>query len=88
MSDNPKFEVIDRRKIKAEEEHDSPKPEAEGPSAPAAEPAPSGGPRLVVNDERGDPAAGAATESAAEAPDVLPPEPIFSQATSVRPRRR
>ena len=65
MSDNPKFEVIDRRKIKAEEEHDSPKPEAEGPSAPAAEPAPSGGPRLVVNDERRDPAAGAATESAA-----------------------
>lgn len=50
MSDHPKFEVIDRRKIKAEEEkesHSAPerKPEAtKSPSEPAA------GPRLVVNE--------------------------------------
>ena len=50
MSDTPKFEVIDRRKMKAEEEQshqsDAPAP-AEAPS-PAAEP--GAGPRLVVNE--------------------------------------
>ena len=52
MSDTPKFEVIDRRKFKAEEEeHESHK--SEQPVAPKAEPeAPSGGPRLVVSEAR------------------------------------
>ncbi len=43
MSDTPKFEVIDRRKMKAEEEHTHPQPEPV--SAPAE---PAAGPRLVV----------------------------------------
>ncbi|MGA3370202.1 MAG: DUF1844 domain-containing protein [Terracidiphilus sp.] len=57
MSDKPKFEVIDRRKIKADEEQDlqqpsapvdeaASEPQAEGASAP---PQPGAGPRLVVN---------------------------------------
>jgi hypothetical protein len=62
MSDTPKFEVIDRRKIKAEEEKESghhaqpagqaaaapASPAAGAPSAPSEKPA--GGPRLVVNE--------------------------------------
>ena len=57
MSDTPKFEVIDRRKFKAEEEHESEKaahgtePEAKN-ETPRTE-APSGGPRLVVNESKG-----------------------------------
>jgi hypothetical protein len=56
MSDTPKFEVIDRRKIKAEEEKESggtaaPAASVEKPAAPApGEPAP--GPRLVVNEAK------------------------------------
>ena len=48
MSDTPKFEVIDRRKIKAAEEKDQEpkKPVASEPKAAAAESSP--GPRLVV----------------------------------------
>lgn len=63
MSENPKFEVIDRRKVKAEEEEresrekaqqeaekpaQAPEPEAEAASKPAP------GPRLVVNEEQGE----------------------------------
>lgn len=50
MSDTPKFEVIDRRKMKAEEEkEDQQAPAAPPPAAPSPnEPAP--GPRLVVNE--------------------------------------
>jgi len=56
MSDTPKFEVIDRRKIKAEEEKESggtaaPAAPVEKSAAPApGEPAP--GPRLVVNEAK------------------------------------
>jgi hypothetical protein len=51
MSDSPKFEVIDRRKFKAEQE------EQATPSAPAVQseppaPEPSAGPRLVVPEDR------------------------------------
>lgn len=55
MSDTPKFEVIDRRKFKAEEEHESQKaaqevsPVAESKPAPES---PSAGPRLVVSEGR------------------------------------
>jgi Domain of unknown function (DUF1844) len=54
MSDTPKFEVIDRRKIKAEEEQETQKPAAPETPAPAAEP--SAGPRLVVSESRSEPA--------------------------------
>jgi hypothetical protein len=57
MSDTPKFEVIDRRKVKAAEEeqesqkaaHHAEAPEETKSSLPVA-PAPSSGPRLVVNE--------------------------------------
>jgi len=45
MSDKPKFEVIDRRKMKAEEE------EQQG-HRPVEAPEPGAGPRLVVNESR------------------------------------
>ena len=74
MTDTPKFEVIDRRKMKAEEEQGASHSEASAPAAPAEEPATSGGPRLVVNDASRDSAAAetapevAATELEAEMP--------------------
>ena len=70
MSDKPKFEVIDRRKMKAEEEQENQQPSAspvETPSVEAASPPPEkgGGPRLVVNEPK--------PEAAAEG--ELPPAP-------------
>lgn len=53
MSDTPKFEVIDRRKMKAEEEKDGANAAPQEPSkaAPAERSTePSPGPRLVVNE--------------------------------------
>ena len=55
MSDTPKFEVIDRRKMKAEEEKGSGEAAAqpaapEKPAPTSSEPAP--GPRLVVNEPK------------------------------------
>ena len=52
MSDTPKFEVIDRRKIKAEEEQDHHEPAAQ--QTPAE---PSAGPRLVTSETHPEPAA-------------------------------
>jgi hypothetical protein len=53
MSDTPKFTVIDRRKIKADEEQENQQSSAAPVSAPP-EPAaaPSSGPRLVVNEHK------------------------------------
>jgi hypothetical protein len=81
MSDTPKFEVIDRRKIKAEEG------EQENQPAPAApdEPSAGAGPRLVVNETRREsaaekPPASAAEEDPAEAMDAdLPPAPTAEE---------
>lgn len=77
MSDTPKFEVIDRRKMKAEEEK-------EHAQAPAHEPEPSEphpGPRLVVPETEVEPAE---KESAVAAPDEeglpeLPPAPTAEE---------
>ena len=57
MSDHPKFEVpkfevIDRRKIKAEEEKHSRETVEREPEAPQAPAEPAAGPRLVVNEGR------------------------------------
>lgn len=81
MSDNPKFEVIDRRKYKAEEEeHDSaaqaaqPAPAAEAPAEKSeAAPAPSAGPRLVTPESQ----EAEADEFAGEPP--LPPPPTAEE---------
>jgi len=82
MSDKPKFEVIDRRKMKAEEEHEN----QQQPATPAeAAPAPGGGPHLVVNesnsDARREPAPTATPETAAnEAEMPAPPTAQESRA--------
>jgi hypothetical protein len=85
MSDTPKFEVIDRRKIKAEEEQQS--HPAAAPEAPAAPPEPGAGPRLVVNEGRRE---AAAEEPAAPASEEdleqeieggLPPAPTAEESS-------
>ncbi len=82
MTDTPKFTVIDRRKMKAEEEQEN--PQAAAPAAvappPAPEPgtgpgtgpgtAPAAGPRLVVSEP----------EPAGEQPE-LPPAPTAQEST-------
>lgn len=78
MSDNPKFEVIDRRKYKAEdEEHESAQAEAPtlAPEKPASEPAQSAGPRLVTPDA---PSPEHHTDDA-EAEPPLPPPPTAEE---------
>jgi len=73
MSDTPKFEVIDRRKFKAEEE----KEHAETP-APEAEA--SAGPRLVVTESKSEPAPEAAEAAAAEEEHFeMPPAPTAEE---------
>ena len=85
----PKFEVIDRRKRKAEEEQETPKvaaPEATAaPPTPSAPAEPSAGPRLVVNEGRRD---AAQEEQATEASEEelsqeveLPPAPTAQEST-------
>jgi hypothetical protein len=74
MSDKPKFEVIDRRKMKAEEEQENQQPsatpvEAASPQAVSPPPEKGGGPRLVVNEPK--------PEAAAEG--ELPPAPTAKE---------
>jgi outer membrane biosynthesis protein TonB len=75
MSDTPKFEVIDRRKIKAEEEQENQQqPAAKTPEpapAPPTPPASGGGPRLVVSEPK--------PKAAAEAEAELPPAPTAQE---------
>jgi Domain of unknown function (DUF1844) len=85
MSDTPKFEVIDRRKMKAEEEKDSGRP-APQEKAKAASVEPSPGPRLVVNEaprEEARTSAPAAEEPGATAEpglmDGMPPPPTAAE---------
>ena len=82
MSDTPKFTVIDRRKIKAEEEHENAQAAAKEPEAA---PPPGGGPRLVVNEGRH---AAESASTATEAPESaqkhgeqpeLPPPPTAEE---------
>ncbi|HZP07634.1 MAG TPA: DUF1844 domain-containing protein [Terracidiphilus sp.] len=88
MSDTPKFEVIDRRKMKADEERDgqsAPASEAATESKPrepaATEAAP--GPRLVTNEHREAPEAqqpdAAEQEPAQELGEELPPAPSAAE---------
>src|SRR5438270_751022 len=67
MSDTPKFEVIDRRKYKLEDEPaDAPPTEstaAAKPEKPAEPAAPYGGPRLVTSEPAAGPATGDALSS-------------------------
>jgi hypothetical protein len=84
MSDTPKFEVIDRRKMKAEEEKESGATATQ--TAPAEQPTaaapgePARGPRLVVNEPKreheAEKPASAAEQSAAE---EMPPAPTAEE---------
>jgi hypothetical protein len=84
MTDTPKFEVIDRRKMKAEEEHETSTPAApEAAAAPPAPAEPSAGPRLVVNESPreavADEPAAADEELAQEVEAELPPAPTVQE---------
>jgi Domain of unknown function (DUF1844) len=90
MSDTPKFEVIDRRKYKADEEE---REAAQQPAAPTAkgeasqtateaaanaEPGKSAGPRLVTSEPQTGAAASEADELAGSEP-TLPPPPTAEE---------
>ncbi len=83
MSDTPKFEVIDRRKIKAEEEKEA-GPTAAQPEPPSAPPqsGPAPGPRLVVNEPKHE-ESGPETHAGepAQSADELPPGPTAEEAS-------
>jgi hypothetical protein len=74
MSDTPKFEVIDRRKIKADEEQEN--HGSAIPSAPEPQPHSGGGPRLVVSEPKPAPVEPAAEE---QLEPQLPPAPSPEQ---------
>ncbi len=79
MSDTPKFEVIDRRKAKAEEERES----ARESAPPTPEPTttePPAGPRLVVPESKQEPTPQETPElGAAEGGMDLPPAPTAEE---------
>ncbi len=82
MSDKPKFEVIDRRKYKAdEEEHEgaasTPAPAPEPPPEPATE-EPRPGPQLVTDNNRPE-ASAAGDELEPEGEPELPPPPTAEE---------
>ena len=77
MSDTPKFEVIDRRKIKAEDEQESQQHAAPPAEATPAPPASGGGPRLVVNESK--PAPAAPPEAAPPAEGEIPAPPTADE---------
>ena len=75
MSDTPKFEVIDRRRMKAaeeEKEREQAQPEASAPAPqpPAASSEPAPGPRLVIPEEKAEEG-----EAAAGVEDLMPGMP-------------
>lgn len=88
MSDTPKFEVIDRRKMKAEEERVSGEAEAQtaSPQKPAASEESAPGPRLVVNEAKQEAEAQAPADAARETLDQqlaaeLPPAPTAEESS-------
>ena len=80
MSDTPKFEVIDRRKMKADEEKESAPSSSPEPPPASSKPATSG-PRLVVNETREKSAAPPPAEptNAQELDAELPPPPTAEE---------
>jgi hypothetical protein len=73
MSDTPKFEVIDRRKMKADEEHAQEEHAQVKPEPVSAPVEPSAGPRLVVPEHIPAPIAAAKAED--ETPVEMPAAP-------------
>ena len=81
MSDTPKFTVIDRRKVKADEEKENAQTPVPEPPAATAPVEPSTGPRLVVNESKREAARVEAPEAALEqeAEPELPPPPTAEE---------
>jgi hypothetical protein len=91
MSDTPKFEVIDRRKFKAEHEGDSDRQATSAPEKAATPETSSGGPRLVVNEgqaERAGQEAGQDGSGAAAGTEQgmgeIPPAPTAAESQEQR----
>jgi Domain of unknown function (DUF1844) len=79
MSDTPKFEVIDRRKMKAQEEQQGEKAqEPKAPAEPAKPQEPTPGPRLVASEPPRQDAPPAATPQT-EGHSELPPAPTAQE---------
>ena len=79
MSDTPKFEVIDRRKMKAQEEQLGEQAQEEkAPAEPAKPQEPAPGPRLVPNEPPRENAAAAEAHEAEAGPE-LPPAPTAQE---------
>lgn len=81
MSDTPKFEVIDRRKMKAAEEEKE-NAQTPPPAAPPEPAAPHAGPRLVVPEEKPEPAAPAEEGLLPEMPPAPSEEESRKQKTA------
>jgi len=77
MSDTPKFEVIDRRKFKAEEEQESAsKPTVQAETEPAE---PAAGPRLVVPETEAKHTTEEPRVTDEELPGEMPPPPTAEE---------
>jgi hypothetical protein len=72
MSDTPKFEVIDRRKFRGDEDQEN------QPAAPSEPAEPGAGPRLVVTEPKPEPEPVAAAE-AEEQGQEMPPTPTAQE---------
>jgi hypothetical protein len=91
MTDTPKFEVIDRRKLKAQEEHEA-APAEEREKTPTAasqpvKPAESAGPRLVTEtpaQSAAEPQSAAGPQPAAPSTEGQEPEPELPPAPSAQ----
>ncbi len=77
MSETPKFEVIDRRKMKAEEEQEA--SQAHEPAVAPAPPEHNAGPRLVVNESKPAPAESSPAAAEQEEMPGMPPPPTAQE---------
>jgi hypothetical protein len=77
MSEPPKFTVIDRRKMKAEEEQET--SQAHEPAAAPAPPEHNSGPRLVVKEGKREPADAEPHDAASEPQPEMPPPPTAQE---------
>lgn len=79
MSDTPKFEVIDRRKYKADEEEAAQQQTAAPEAVPQAEPQKASGPRLVTPEQQPAPQAVPKPEEELAGEPPLPPPPTAEE---------
>ena len=79
MSETPKFTVIDRRKIKADEEHESQQSSATPAESVPAPVESGGGPRLVVSESKSEARPEPSSAPAAASEAELPPPPTAEE---------